>query len=79
MEGEMITLQNLFEFELERIEADRTVVGNLRPTGLRPSFLHKFRRHGIVAGPAIFGTPTDRKVSIGADPTVPISRGGGYR
>jgi pilus assembly protein CpaF len=57
MEGEMITLQNLYEFELERIEADRTVVGDLRTTGLRPSFLKKFERHGIGIRPEPLGNP----------------------
>src|SRR5919201_1547266 len=47
MEGDMITLQNLFEFHVDRIEPDRTVVGDLRPTGLRPAFMPKFARHGI--------------------------------
>src|SRR6059036_1094730 len=47
MEGEVITLQNIFEFEVERVEADRTVIGGLRPTGLRPIFMHKFEKRGI--------------------------------
>jgi pilus assembly protein CpaF len=55
MEGETITLQNLFEFRLERIEADRTVVGQLEPTGLRPGFLGKFERHGIDVPLELFG------------------------
>jgi pilus assembly protein CpaF len=56
MEGDMITLQSLFEFHLDRIEADRTIVGSLEPTGLRPTFMPKFVRHGIELAPAIFGT-----------------------
>jgi pilus assembly protein CpaF len=56
MEGEVITLQNLFEFKLDRIEEDRRVVGSLRPTGLRPSFLPKFERHGIVLPAELFGS-----------------------
>jgi pilus assembly protein CpaF len=56
MEGEVITLQNLFEFRLDRIEADRKVVGSLRPTGLRPSFLPKFERHGIILPAELFGS-----------------------
>ena len=47
MEGEMITLQKLFQFELEQIDADRRVIGRLQATGLRPGFLGKFERHGI--------------------------------
>ncbi len=56
MEGDTITLQNLFEFHVDRVEADRTVVGELRPTGLRPAFLPKFARHGIELPPDTFGS-----------------------
>ena len=55
MEEDMITLQPLFEFKLLRIEADGTVVGNIEPSGLRPSFLPKFERHGIAVSPKLFG------------------------
>ncbi len=47
MESEMITLQDLFEFKIGSVAADRTIVGRLHPTGLRPAFLHKFQKHGI--------------------------------
>jgi pilus assembly protein CpaF len=56
MEGEMITLQNLFEFKVDRVETNRKVVGRLEPTGLRPSFLGKFERHGIDLPLDLFGT-----------------------
>jgi pilus assembly protein CpaF len=59
MEGDAITLQKLFEFHVERLEADRTVVGRLLPTGLRPTFLTKFARHGIELPTDAFGTPLD--------------------
>ena len=55
MEGEMITLQKLFEFKIEKIEADRRIVGRLLPTGLRPGFLSKFERHGIELPLELFG------------------------
>jgi pilus assembly protein CpaF len=57
MEGDTITLQNLFEFKVDHIGADRKVVGHLRPTGLRPSFLPKFERHGIEVPAGTFGSP----------------------
>jgi pilus assembly protein CpaF len=49
MEGDVITLQDLFTFQVEGVTPDRqrTVVGALVPTGLRPSFLEKFERRGI--------------------------------
>jgi pilus assembly protein CpaF len=55
MEGDTVTLQNLFEFEVEQITADRKVVGSLRPTGLRPNFVSKFARHGIELPADVFG------------------------
>jgi pilus assembly protein CpaF len=55
MEEDVITLQPLFEFKLQRIAPDGTIVGGIEPTGLRPSFLGKFERHGITLSPQIFG------------------------
>jgi pilus assembly protein CpaF len=46
MESDVITLQELFRYELDQAAPHR-VVGMLRPTGLRPTFIHKFERHGI--------------------------------
>jgi pilus assembly protein CpaF len=47
MESDVITLQDLFEFKIESVAADRTITGRLHPTGLRPAFLHKFQKHGL--------------------------------
>jgi pilus assembly protein CpaF len=47
MESEVITLQEIFEFKVETVTADRVVIGALQPTSLRPSFLHKFQKRGI--------------------------------
>jgi pilus assembly protein CpaF len=65
MEGDTITLQNLFEFHVDRVEADRTVVGELRPTGLRPAFLPKFARHGIELPADLFGSPVTAMYGVG--------------
>jgi len=55
MESEVIMLQDLFSFKLEGVLPDRTVVGELQPCGLRPSFESKFRKHGIDLPPDLFG------------------------
>jgi pilus assembly protein CpaF len=47
MESDVITLQDLFEYKIESMAADRTITGRLYATGLRPVFLHKFQKHGI--------------------------------
>jgi pilus assembly protein CpaF len=47
MESEVITLQDIYSFKVEQITEDRTVVGSLQATGLRPNFLHKFEKRGV--------------------------------
>src|SRR2546430_17117151 len=46
MESEIITLQELYEFKIEQGLPDRTGLGELEPTGLRPNFVHKFHKRG---------------------------------
>jgi|SRR5579872_225082 len=49
MESEIITMQDLFVFRVESVGGDRarTVEGAIEATGLRPTFLEKFKRRGI--------------------------------
>ncbi len=47
MEAEVITMQELFKFQIDEITADGTIIGGLRATGLRPSFGAKFEKRGI--------------------------------
>jgi pilus assembly protein CpaF len=47
MESDVITLQDLFAFKVERVTPERVVIGELGATGLRPTFLYKFEKHGI--------------------------------
>jgi pilus assembly protein CpaF len=55
MEGEVIMLQDLFTFRLEAVAADRKVIGELSPCGLRPTFERKFAKHGIELPAELFG------------------------
>jgi pilus assembly protein CpaF len=57
MESDVITLQEIFSFRIENIQRDRTVVGRLEPTGLRPTFLHKFEKRGITLPNDLFVIP----------------------
>src|SRR5918912_1599731 len=57
MESDVITLQDIFEFKIDEVLSDRTVVGGLQPTGLRPGFLHKFEKRGVEVPANLFGTP----------------------
>jgi pilus assembly protein CpaF len=47
MESEIITLQDIYTFNIEQVLADRTVIGCLEATKLRPAFLHKFQKRGV--------------------------------
>jgi pilus assembly protein CpaF len=55
MEGDVITLQDLFVFQQTGID-QRRVVGSLQPSGLRPRFLPKLEVHGIHVHSTIFGS-----------------------
>ena len=54
MEGEVITLTDLFVFEQSGVENGQ-IIGRLRPTGLRPKFMSKIEASGIHLPPSIFG------------------------
>jgi pilus assembly protein CpaF len=54
MEGDVITMSELFTFEQTGLEAGR-VIGRLRPTGLRPKFIASIQAAGIMLPPSIFG------------------------
>jgi pilus assembly protein CpaF len=47
MESDVITLQEIYEFKVEGVSSSGRVKGALVPTGLRPSFLQKFQKHGL--------------------------------
>ena len=66
MESDVITLQDLFEFKIESFNPDRTIVGDLRPTGLRPVFISKFEKRGIDLPLSIFGERTPTSTSHAA-------------
>jgi pilus assembly protein CpaF len=73
MESDVITLQELFAFRVERVTAERVVIGSLQPTGLRPTFNHKFEKRGVELPLSLFGSvrPSDladlTSVSVGRE------------
>jgi pilus assembly protein CpaF len=54
MESDVITLQDIFEYKIKEITSERVVVGNLMPTGLRPTFLSKFEKRGVSLPTGLF-------------------------
>jgi pilus assembly protein CpaF len=47
MEGEVVTMQEIFTFARLGVDEDGKVIGELVPTGLRPQFAEKLRLAGI--------------------------------
>jgi len=54
MEGEIITMSDIFEFEQTGIEGGK-IIGRIRPTGLRPKFIERIEAAGIHLPPSVFG------------------------
>jgi len=57
MESDVITLQELFSFEIDEVTSSRAVIGGLRSTGLRPTFTAKFEKHGESLPSELFTIP----------------------
>ena len=60
MEGDIITMTDLFVFEQSAFE-DGKIIGRLRPTGLRPKFMEKIDAAGIHLPPSMFGIGERRR------------------
>ncbi len=54
MEGQIVTMQDLFRFEQTGVDTDGRVLGELRTTGIRPRFTEKFQVSGIHLPPDLF-------------------------
>jgi pilus assembly protein CpaF len=54
MEGEMITMSDIFEFEQIGFESGK-IIGRIRATGIRPKFMEQLEDAGISLPPQIFG------------------------
>ena len=47
MEGETITMQEIFQYERTGVDAQGTVLGRFRPTGIRPRFAERLKASGL--------------------------------
>ncbi len=55
MEGDTIVLTDIFRFEQTGISSDGKVIGQLKPTGIRPLFTPRLEAAGFKLPPEIFG------------------------
>lgn len=54
MEGEIVTMQDIFLFRMTGRDADNRVLGHFEATGIRPKFLDTLSSHGVELSPDLF-------------------------
>jgi pilus assembly protein CpaF len=54
MEGEVITMQEIFTFDRQGVDAEGHVIGMFRPTGIRPRFAERLKAWGITLPADLF-------------------------
>jgi pilus assembly protein CpaF len=54
MEGQVVTMQDIFRFEQTGVDAEGRVKGAFRSTGIRPRFAERFESLGIQLAPGLF-------------------------
>jgi len=47
MEGETITMQEIFQYERKGVDQNGKVIGRFRPTGVRPRFAERLKQYGM--------------------------------
>jgi pilus assembly protein CpaF len=56
MEGEVITLQEIFRYDKQGLDQDGKVLGRFVPTGIRPRFAERLEQAGISFSEELFST-----------------------
>jgi pilus assembly protein CpaF len=47
MEGDTITMQEVFTYERKGVDKDGRVIGRFKPTGVRPRFAERLKTYGL--------------------------------
>lgn len=55
MEGDTVVMTDIFKFEQTGIDAEGRIIGELKPTGIRPLFTPRLEANGYKLGPEVFG------------------------
>ena len=73
MQGEIITLQEIYRYKEEGFDKNRKVIGQFQATGFIPTFIEEFEKRGVKVPRALFTGPS------AAGPNVAVKVGGGAR
>lgn len=55
MEGDIVVMTDIFKFEQTGVSPTGQVLGELKPTGIRPLFTPRLEQYGFHLGPEVFG------------------------
>jgi pilus assembly protein CpaF len=65
MEGDVITMQDLFLYERKGLDDDGNVIGRFRPTGIRPRFSDRLEHYGINLSSMLFSEALEQGSEAG--------------
>ena len=55
MEGDTVVMTDIFKFEQTGLDSDGKIIGELKPSGIRPLFTPRLEANGYKLGPEVFG------------------------
>ncbi len=65
MEGQTIVMTDIFKFEKTGITPEGKVIGELKPTGIRPFFTPRLEQNRFILGPEVFGASVAQILASG--------------
>ncbi len=79
MQGEAVTLQEIFRFKETGFDKNRRILGNFQAMGLIPSFIEKLDQKGVYVPRDIFSNDpkpaTAQQPAVGSNPNQPTNSG----
>jgi pilus assembly protein CpaF len=63
MEGDTVVLTDVFKFEQTGVAEGGKIIGDLKPTGIRPIFSPRLEAAGLKLGPEVFGANLSEMLS----------------
>jgi pilus assembly protein CpaF len=63
MEGDVITMQDIFIFDRQGVGEGGAVVGQFKATGIRPKFADRLKAYGVDLAAMLFSNPEPRAIA----------------
>ncbi len=71
MQGETVTLQEIFRFKEEGFDKNRKIIGTFQAMGMIPTFIETFEKRGVIIPRNLF-TTTSNNPTVAAKPKGPV-------